>query len=352
MILLNHFITAILLSLFISDTPYYSVANIEWVDVGGTEGIIVHDYADPNQPIKLLDANLDQKIGTLRSGRGPGEVSQADDIDNFFYSSFMDSFLVIWDRDRFRGMIYDENLNYVSDIKGLDKFTLYRFLVINDSHGIGIRRTAGEAPFILFDLNKTENGTFIASKVNELQTPESLKPMVENRLLRQGRTIQLEEITLTGFLYSSTLLAINEHGISWKTAQPEDYSLPIYEGVEQPDAYTRIFKAPDVADYPMGVLDLAGNDDYFFILYSGRKGPDPPDGWFRRLFSQITFDPDELLHGKRLFLYDHEGQFINEFSIPMEARTLAVSKDRIWLGSEAGRYPEIQGYRIEEILGE
>ncbi len=343
-------ITLLMISLIASPVSeihqgFSSITDLHAITLEDQHYVVIYDYADRNYPLKIYDSNEGKITKRIRSGAGPGELSSSEGIPLSF-STLKDEYAIIYDNEQFRGMLYDADFEFVSDLSGLDDYRLRQFAVQTDTTALGMKRTSQTEPLMHFGLQfSDEQLQVIESK--KLKTPSELEPVVKNSLLRQGRSTAIDGRSLYSFTYSSYLLSVSDH-VEWVNGEPENYTFPDYDGVEiLAEGATRL-RSPDVTEHPIGTLDIAANRDYIFKLYSGKNAES--EGWLSRLTNDISIDTDELFHATRLIIYDHEGNQLKETTTPMDARTLAVTDSRIYLGSEMEDKPVIREYRLEDLI--
>lgn len=322
---------------------FFSIENINHIQLDDEEYLVVADYADNNRPIKFFNLPSMDLESYLSSGEGPGEVSERGFKS---FSTIADSLLLVWDAENMRAMIYDTDFNYMSEVAGLEDYRLYYYAAVTDSYAIGISRIAGRDFVEIFTLNHTSNGRFETYREKVVSTPRELINANQNMLLRQGSLSCDENNCVIGFTYSSVIMFFSGNQLLWVSSEPEAYYLPDYDGIET-NGGQRVYRAPDLAEHPYGIIDVSVNDEYVFVLYSGKKGPDPSG--ISGFISRATFDPDEILHSDRLFIYDHEGNFIKEVRLPMEAKTLSVSRNTLKFGSELNQEPVINQFELDSI---
>lgn len=67
------------------------------------------------------------------------------------------------------------------------------------------------------------------------------------------------------FEFSSLLIAIDENGVKYIQKEPENISLPVHD--EKSGGYV----LPIMGKHPEGALDIALDDNYVYITFSGKK---------------------------------------------------------------------------------
>lgn len=333
-----------------------------WEHVATYDGFVAPDKirlpASENSPVLalLLDSQaLDQMVAELRlddksivgqairSGDGPGEVSGR----GLGMSLFSDGGVLVWDGGAREASVYDRQLQFEGQVRGVEHTSRGRTLLVNDSTMAVIVHTPGPELINLYRLHRESGAVRIEDEpVTSIQTTDDAlladSELEENIMLRQGTHRRVGDQLFFALNYSSIVLSISEDGLEWATADPENHSLPVYDFRD--DGWVM---APAAEDFPQGTLDVAADESYLYVLYSGQQA-ERPGGLFSRFTTgDIEAEVERIRHSDRLFIFERDsGAYLEEIILPVRAKAMDVSNEYIGLITDERESPTIEIYRM------
>lgn len=338
-----------ILFIFLFILSFLSVANAQFTEVYRQDRGIIYpqdffvfedDEAILFEPqsdrgvLTKIDLENGEVLSSVRSGRGPGEVARS---GSKILSKLNNDEIWLWDSGLRRGTIFDESLSYIKDIKGMDGISNLAPL---NTESVLTWTNFGNQLFeikpLLEDADNSGVQTFLYEDFEEF---ESLR---KTPLARQGISVSHGNSIYQGYWYSSYIVKINEDGIEYITGGDQGIGFPEYE------SSGGVIEAPDHSKFPEATKSMAVNDDYLFVLHSGRKFD---EGRLRTLYYQISGRWEELNqeyeHTDRLLVYDAEtGEFLEELQLPEVAHKIQVTHQFLYAYSFFDE-PVIVKYRME-----
>ena len=283
---------------------------------------ILFEPLSETDTVTLVDLQNGNVLASIRAGRGPGELSRT---SKKIIRRFDHNHVWIWDSGLRRGMVVDNQLDIIHEIE-VDNQNLHFAIPISEE------RVASWTSFsrsILFSVHQLIDYT-ITEPINTIRYDEfpEYNPVQKNPLSKQGPTIARNEAIYQGYRYSSLILKMDGSGsISYTTGKEQEIGFPEYTSDDG------VIEAPDHAEFPQATLSMAVNDEYIFVLHSGRIFD---EGWLRSVAHQITGRWEELNieydHSDRLLLYNkHSGEFIREVKLPEPAYKIQATNNSFYI---------------------
>lgn len=300
-----------------------------------------------SQALDQMAANLrlDDKsiIGqAIRSGEGPGELSGR----GLGMSQFSGGGVLMWDGGERNAHVYDAQLHFEGQVRGIERTSRGRTLLVNDSTMAVIVHTPGPALINLYRLHRETGSIHIEDEpVTTIYTTDdellANSELEENIMLRQGAHRRVGDQLFFALNYSSIVLCISENGLEWVAADPVNHSLPVYDFRD--DEWV---VAPAAEEFPQGVLDVAADRSYLYVLYSGQQA-ERPGGLFSRFTTgDIEAEVERVRHSDRLFVFERDsGTYVTEATLPLRAKALDVNNGHIGLLTDERDSPTIEIYR-------
>ncbi len=282
---------------------------------------LVSDPANNEFPVYILDLVSGNIVANIRAGNGPSEVHPT------FYkrvSRFSNGDIFLWTWGQNRANIFYDRLQYLRMLDGEPvRQTLYQVSLLNDST-VCIVDVHPDSFLKLFRLHEGYDVKDEKSLLSiSIHDHDFLFPL-RNHIQKQTIRIDSDgESLYMGFEYSSLLLRINEYGIQWYTFIP--FELPV------PDVYEEegIYALPDISRHPLGILDIAVDDRFLYVILSNEK-------LSRVRFLRHIANPDKLIdemkHRDIVHRYDKEnGSYLDSFQLPVSAKRIDVTDDALYL---------------------
>lgn len=316
---------------------------------GGKEPsvLLVLDHSASDQMLARLRLDDGTTVGhTIRSGRGPGEVSGK----GMEISQFSDGGVLLWDSGHRRASVYDADLRFEGQVHGLQGLSVDPVALVNDSTLAVVMSSSTSELFRLYRLHQASESVHVAEE--PLVTIKTVDHEVldqgqldENFMIRQGVARRIEDELYFGFMFGSLVTGMTENGLTWATTRPVNHALPVYNFRDG-----NAFVAPPLDKFSRGVLDLTGDESHLYVLYSGQKFEDDR-GLLERITQRDVADGMEAIdHSDRLFVFDRAtGAFVREMRLPIRAKALEVtSRYVVLLATEERDAPAFEVYRVPE----
>lgn len=285
-----------------------------------------------NQPLLLLDDDLNFISYIGHWGRGPGEISNP-----YRISAIKDNKIFI--HDWTKKNIFIINLHSGEYLYSLD---ILKYLTY--AHGAFICGNVLITPtkysdefangFYMLDneyrIEKTDTVIFGAY----YQIPE-MKYAKNNYLLKDGWGTVIDDQYIY-FIFRSTSLILGfqcyNGDLLFKTLSPSYIELPNYTR----EGFTAA--QPPINWFPQANMGIGTDSKYLYIIYSGTILSD------REALSRER--DHELNHGRILHVYEKlSGKYRGSFRLPVLINDIAVSENYIFATSQ---YPDITVYKFEK----
>lgn len=281
--------------------------------------LIVVDLRNSDQAIQLRTLPDGEIIRSQRTGSGPGEVSnQGAKIVNT-----TEDHIYVWDAAAREFLQYDRQLNYRNSF--FTDSPLMYVAPLGDSLAVGSMSRPSKN---FLHIYKTRSRELEADPVTSFSVKEDsrLEPIQSRYLLRQGPFLTNSEELFMGFTFSSLVLQVTPDRLERIISEPANIPLPEYRSTSVEDG-SRIDSAPNIDEYPHGTLDVAVDDEYLYVLHSGKK---LEAGRLRQVWLQasgkMAEEIENIEYNNQVFVYDREnGKYIGEIFIPQKAKKITVS---------------------------
>lgn len=291
--------------------------------------LIVIDEAGKN-PAYLVNFVTGKTLNRVRYGRGPGELTWS-----YKNISLTDNQIMIWDSGLNAGNVYDYELNFKGQLSGdgLNQ-RLYQLGFINDTtiyfvdNSPNVLKTSTINNFII-----PVNSTVQAIDIKMYSNLSAL----ENILLKQTFLFQSDNDKLYwGFEYSSYGYSMNLSG------EVIEFSDPVR--VELPFPNSTNYTLPDIAEHPVGMLDILINDRRIVTLYQGRAVSK------QELLQNITdYAPiiNKIYHSTKLNFFNlNSGAFIESKQTPIPIRKIEIYNGSYFGLNTLGEVPKIYKFAL------
>jgi|AntRauTorckE6833_2_1112554.scaffolds.fasta_scaffold08936_3 hypothetical protein len=301
--------------------------------------LITVELTSKSGVLNILDLNTGEILNSQRAGRGPGELSQR---GKKFITKTEHGNIWVWDNGRKRAFIYDENLNYMTDIISDDK-SVTDAIYLNDSTVV-VRKLFRSS--VIACLNRLENRRISSESFHCFKSGynNNLSSISDNPLLNQGSMMNFGGVIYLGFDFTSTILTIDNEGDIDTLSTP--YYIPFPKSQK---TNGNIFEAPDHSKYPMTTIDIGSNLEFVFVLYSGSK-------FESNLIKQFTgFITGKLAHELeksentyQLYIFDKKsGTFLKKILLHNMAKSINVLENHLYALSYVDKNYVINKYRLE-----
>jgi hypothetical protein len=306
----------------------------------GEDRLIINDIADKQRTLKLFQFSGGELIQSVRSGRGPGEVST---VTYKRLTKYSNGDLLLWDAGRKRLMRYTSGLEYKTDISGEGlEGSIYQAGLINDS--------------TLFTIDFTEEVLKVwrikDNKVKEKAPLWSINRNIQKELSPLSNFTLLQTLFYTNYIgtayiifeFSSMVMAINEKGLVFINDEPDKIPLPPND--EQSEKSGR-YSLPIMGKHPEGARDIFATDKFVYVLLNGET-----ISKFQQMRYMANFETliEITHHAERLLVYDRiSGSFIREIKLKIPARQAKIQGEYLYLLTTLGRNPEIKRYKLSTL---
>lgn len=311
----------------------------------GNDSLIVIDIKNDLESVQVRRLPDGKIIGSQRLGRGPGELSPVGDK----IVNMTDDYIFIWDSGARQFLQYDWELTYKSSV--FTDLPLMYLAPFGDSQTVASIAMPGSDYLHLYNYKEREIDT-APKKTFTTDQNDRLAPIKNNYLLRQGPFLVEKNSLYMGFAFSSLVLKVGTEGLDYLINKPEDIPLPEYYFQSNVDG-DAVVSAPSINEFPYGTLDLDVDEDYLYVLHSGKK---LEAGRLRMIWlsatGKIAEEIENIEYSKKIFVYDKQvGTYLGEIQLLQRAKKIAVSKDYFTILSitEEG-FPAIIGYDKYSVL--
>ncbi|GAA5521051.1 hypothetical protein LQ318_04855 [Aliifodinibius salicampi] len=302
----------------------------------GEDTILTVELGNRDAVLSLHDIKNKQVIATRRGGRGPGELSQ----NGLKYISKMGKDSIwVWDEGQQKGMIFDDKLNYLTDVVAKDH-GIGTALIVNDTTVIAKKAFDGDNVVALYPLEGNRIGGKALFSINSGDF-KSLLPITENPLLNQGPMFADRDAAYMGFYFGSTVLALSAEGKVDTISTPYNLPFPIVD-------YDKGYMAPDHGKSPEATLDISTDDDHIYILFSGKKFDVGP---FRQLVNGITGKLAEEIeksdNTREVLVIDKKSKkYIGSLDLPVMSKRIFVHGNSLYTLSYGDKRYSIIKYKM------
>lgn len=286
--------------------------------------------------IKAVDLENGNVLGSIKSGRGPGEVSTNLEKEIVILD---EERLWIWDSGLSRGFITDHSLNFIEDIRTPETTLMYA-MPLGDDMAITWTLFSNSLLFTIRERYDAEIKDVIHSI--RYMDFDAFAPLTNNPLARQGSSVLYGNSFYQGYLFSSAISFLDEKG-----------NLQIFDNESEipfPDYTTQpgVLEAPDRSQFPEATLSISANSNYLFILHSGKLFD---AGIFKRASYFLRGRYDELEreydHSDKLLIYNRiSGELIYEMTLPEPAKHISVTENYLYSYTYYNDVPTIIKYQL------
>jgi len=326
------------------DEGFFAPDEFRLIGDGPPTSALVLDHQSPDQALARLRLEDGSPIGhTVQTGQGPGEVSG----QGMRMSRFSDGKVLLWDGGQRQAYVYDADLRFVGQIKGMDDVPADPAALVNDSTLATVVSVPSGDLFRLYRLHSGPESLRIAEEpLVTLETSEhqqlNHEQLDENIMIRQGLPHRAGDELYYGFTFGSLVVGMDEEGLRWATTDPVDHTLPVY-GFQDGNAVV----APSLDEVPKGVLDLAVDESHLYVLYSGQKIGNGGGLLNTLTGADIGEQIEAINHSDRLFAFDRtSGEFIAEVRLPIRAKGIEMTEQYVMLHvTEERKAPSFEVYR-------
>lgn len=303
----------------------------------GEDRVLVNDLALKDSPISVIDFENDAIVASLRTGKGPGEVSST------FYkriTKYSNGDILLWDAGQYRITRYTADLQYLDDISGsVFKNRIYQAGLVNDSTLFTVQ--LGDEFLKLWRIRNSgiEQENLIGSiSLHDLEGLQGLKNFT---LLQTLHFTNHDGVVYMNCEYSSFLAAFDENGLLFLTDEPNNIPVPPH------DEKNPIHALPDMGEHPEGARDVSVADEIVYVLLNGRT-----ISKLEQMRYMINFEAliDKVNHAESLLMYDRiTGEFLKEIELPIPTRQAKVQGEHIFLLNSLGDVPVVKKYKLSEL---
>lgn len=326
---------------FVVDAPFVSPWYIHALN---DDSLLVVDPKNKKKALQLISVPNGKILNSQRIGRGPGEISS----DGAKIINITSNTIFLWDSGAKQLLKYNKSLNYQNSLL-IDSPVMYVAPVDNS---LAFASTSFPTKEFLH-LYKVNGRSLSSTPTNTYSTDinKKLEPLNKNYLLKQGPFLVDDGALYMGFDFSSIVIKATPNSISFINGEPANIALPIYEGVKR-DGYATTTFAPDIAEFPQATLDFSIDDNYLYVLHSGKK---LETSGLSKVWSSVSGKIGKLIedlgYSKKIFIYDKEsGEYLRTINLPQKAKNIAVSENYIFaLSLDEEGLPIIVGYEKAEI---
>jgi hypothetical protein len=326
---------------FEMEAVFFDLWNIHALN---DDSLIVVDIKNNAEALQLISVANGEILSSKRIGRGPGEISS----DGAKIITITSNRISLWDSGAKQLLQYNRRLNYQNSLL-IDSPVMY-VAPVDDS--LAFASTSFPTKEFLH-LYKVNGRSLSSTPINTYSTDvnEKLKPISTNHLLQQGPFLVDDGTLYIGFDFSSLIIKASPNSIIYINGNPANIPLPDYDAVKK-DGYTTTTYAPDVAEFPQATLDFSVDDDYLYVLHSGKK---LETSGLSKVWASVSAKVGKLIedldYAKEIFIYHKEtGKYLRTLNLPQEAKKIAVSENYIFaLSLDDEGLPVIIGYEKAAI---
>ncbi|MEX0661060.1 MAG: hypothetical protein WEA58_04755 [Balneolaceae bacterium] len=228
------------------------------------DDLLIYDTRNTQQPINQVSLKEDsfRLTNNLSSGQGPGEVN-----DTFYkrITTFSNGNILLWDRGQAMLTIYDDSLNYISDLEGgALQSGIIQAGLINDSTLVTVENDQENVfkAWKLLDNETTSNEPIWTISFDDYPQLNGLRNFI---LMQAMYFMNYDGFLYVAFEHSSVILALDADGIEFINDKPDENSFPEF------DSENPVFSLPNMGSYVEGTRDLDVDGDYIYIIYKGES---------------------------------------------------------------------------------
>jgi len=298
--------------------------------------ILTIELSNKEAVLSMHDLNSKTMVASHTAGRGPGELSQ---VGTKYFSKINNDFFLLWDEGLRKGMVYDYDLNYITDIRYGDR-AISSAIVLNDSLVITkkIYDTKTVAEVRLFKNYEITDEILLKINADHFK---SLVPISRNPMVDQGPMFSGTENAYIGFNYSTLVLSISPNGTIDTLKTPRSFILPTVE-------YDNGYSAPDHAISPEGTLSIATDDNYVYVLFSGKKFEVKPFMMaVKTITGKIADEFEKSDNSTELQIFDKKtGNYIKSIELPEMAKEIDVYGNYLYALSYVDGFYQVIKYEL------
>jgi len=298
--------------------------------------ILTVELSNKEAVLSMHNLKNNSMIASHPAGRGPGELSQ---IEAKHFSMIDNDLFLLWDKGQRKGIVYDRNLTYITDIRYNDR-AISSAIILNDSLAI-VRKFYDMQT--LTEIRRFKDYEITDDILVKIDTDyyDSLKPISHNPLVDQGPMFSGTDNAYIGFNYSTLVLSISPNGTIDTLKTPRSFILPTVE-------YDNGYSAPDHAISPEGTLSIATDDNYVYVLFSGKKFEVKPFMMaVKTITGKIADEFEKSDNSTELQIFDKKtGNYIKSIELPEMAKEIDVYGNYLYALSYVDGFYQVIKYEL------
>lgn len=304
--------------------------------------LLIIDPKNQTQALQLRRVPDGDIIESQRVGRGPGELAaQGSKIVNISSDA-----IFLWDSGASQLLKYDRNLTYKTSYR--TNLSALSLAFATDSLAFA---TSGIPSSNYLNTYEVEKRSISQKPVKKFTTDvdSRLYPLSKNYLLNQGPFLVDDGSLYMGFRFSSLVIKADSDSINFITGKPANIPLPDYNPYSDTED-GMVISAPDIAKYPHATLDFAIDDNYLYVLHSGKK---LEAGRLKQVWlastGKLGKEIENIEYSKIIYMYDkNSGDYLGSLELQEKAKKLAVTDHHIFtLSISEDGVPSLIGYEKE-----
>ncbi len=298
--------------------------QLTWVDIANEprqmwtvqdNRVLMHDYANPDGIIQLLNLDTKSVIKKIPVGRGPGEIMQGSKS----VSTFSNGDILIWDNSMKRGLFYNSNLDYLGQLIIPTYVGAISDLSLVSDRRIGVFGVDGN--FVnVFELSEKRE---ILGPQPKLRIPlQGTFSEYRNSAIRQRFFFRNDSGNLyVSFEYSTDILVIRGDDTWTLSTMPSRIPPPTFDPNDP-------HSLPYAHIHPKCSVSLAiGNDKIYNLV----RGETMSLGRQMLYFNNLAGLDEELLTGHRIDIYDiRTNKFIRTVKLKKGYKTLVYTNNTLY----------------------
>lgn len=298
--------------------------------------ILTVELSNKEAVLNMHDLKSKSMIASHPAGRGPGELSQTGAKR---FSRINNDLILLWDKSQRKGIVYDHNLTYITDIRYNDR-SISSAIILNDSLAIVRKFYDMQTLTEIRHFKKYEITDDILLKI-DTDYYGSLLPISRNPMVDQGPMFSGTDNAYIGFNYSTLVLSISSNGKVDTLKTPRSFILPTVE-------YDNGYSAPDHTISPEGTLSIATDDNYVFVLFSGKKFEVKPFMMaVKTITGKIADEIEKSDNTTELQIFDKKtGSYIKSVELPEMAKEIDVYGKYLYALSYVDGFYQIIKYEL------
>lgn len=313
-----------------------SLFEPNWLLAEANHQLWVSDAVHKTLGLYKYDLKRDEVTSSMRMGRGPGELSE---MGMKWMSTLGMGDKVIFDVGSYRIQRFGAELDrpvMIRTASGSSQW-LNAHILADTLLVVSPMSLKNVIQTYQFDPKTNQIGAMVY-QLDHLDKPEL--NALSNFLLKNGHISVYGNAIYFSFLFAPYIMKVDPTGLRWIGGYEIGSGFPV--NTKNPNE----IRMPDASQYAQQTISIAADDKRVYVLHNGEKA-----GFWQSMWASITndfSDIDEQLNAtNRLRLYNTtNGTFIEEWTLPVKARLVAVHREFMYLTTQIDGQPTIIAYRM------